>query len=159
MKSRRPVNSDVRCFGLWSMKHTFGMFLISRPDGIANVGSVNDLLGLSETGDATEGVPEIEKLEQLNLIFTGSKGNLLSPVDNRYSPEAELFLVARSFRDLFASADNDRISKAASDWADSESWKDTDVNPFDLYGMLRFLGYVCAKARVEDKELYLLLST
>ena len=48
------------------MKYTFGTFLISRPDGITNVRSVEDLLELSEVGDATEGVPEMEKLEQLS---------------------------------------------------------------------------------------------
>jgi hypothetical protein len=141
------------------MKYTFGIFLISGPDGIANVRSIDDLFELTEAGNATEGVPEIKKLEQLYLISTGSNENLFNPVPNRFSGESKLLLVARSFRDSFATADNDRVSKVASDWADSESWSDTDVNPFDLYGMLHYLNSLCMKACAEDKELYLLLSS
>ncbi len=141
------------------MKYTFGTFLISQPDGIINVRSVDNLFELTEAGDATEGVPEIEKLEQLNLILTGSNANLFTPIANRFSGASTLFLVARAFRDSFATADNDRVSQVASDWADSESWIDTDVNPFDLAGMLHFLSSLCVKACAEDKELYLLLSS
>ena len=67
--------------------------------------------------------------------------------------------MAQSFRDSFASADKDRISKVASDWADSELWSNTNVNPFDLCVMLTFLNSICVKACGEDKDLYLLLST
>lgn len=63
-----------------SMKYTFGTFLIARPDAITHVRSVDDLLELTEAGDATEGIPEIEKLDQLNLISTGSNENLFTPV-------------------------------------------------------------------------------
>ena len=141
------------------MKYTFGTFLISRPDMISNVRSVDDLLELTEAGNATEGVPEIEKIKQLNLILSGSNEDLLNPVTSRFSGESKLFLVTRSFRDLFAAADNDRVSKVASEWADSDSWNNTNVNPFDLYGMLHYLHSVCARGRAEDKELYLLLTT
>jgi hypothetical protein len=120
---------------------------------------VDDLLELTEGGNATEGIPEMEKIEQLNLIATGSNENLFTLVGNRFSGESRLFLVARSFRDSFAAADKDRISKVASDWANSESWRNTAVNPFDLCGMLNCLNSICVKARSEDKELYLLLST
>ncbi len=140
-----------------NMKYTSGHFLISRPDGITNVRSIDDLFELSESGSSTEGVPEIEKLEQLNLILTGSNTKLFSPVANRFSGESSLLLVARSFRDSFATADDERVSKLASDWATSESWIDTGVNPFDLAGMLHFLKSVCVKACAEDKDLYLLL--
>jgi hypothetical protein len=141
------------------MKYTFGTFLISRPDTISNVRSVDDLLELTESGNATQGVPEIEKIEQLNLIVSGSHEDLLNPVASRFSGESKLFLVTRSFRDLFAGLDNDRVSKVASEWADSKSWNDTNVNPFDLYGMLHYLHAVCARGRTEGKELYLLLTT
>lgn len=139
------------------MKYTFGHFLISRPDDVTSVRSIDDLFDLSGAGSATEGVPEIEKLEQLNLILTGSNANLLTPVATRFSGESNLLLVARSFRDSFATADDESVSKVASEWADSESWIDTDVNPFDLAGMLHFLKSVCVKACAEDKDLYLLL--
>jgi hypothetical protein len=141
------------------MKYSFGTFLISWPDGITKVRSVDDLLELTEAGNATEGVPEIEKLEQLCLISTGSNKDLFDSVPNRFSGGAKLLLVARLFRDSFARADNDRVSKIASDWADSESWSDTGVNPFDLYGMLHYLNSLCLKACAEDKDLYLLLSS
>jgi len=141
------------------MKYTFGTFLISRPDGITNVRSVEDLLELSEVGDATEGVPEMEKLEQLNLILTGSNAKLFTPVANRFSGASTLFLVAQPFRDSFATADSERVSQVASDWADSESWIETDVNRFDLVGMLHFLNSLCVKACAENKDLYLLLSS
>lgn len=157
MSLRHPVNYDVRCFPLL-MKYTFGMFVISPPDEIINVKSVQDLLELTEAGNATEGVADIAKLEQLSLIMTGSTEFLLRPTASGFTAGAKLFWVTRSFRDWFAGADNERVSKVASDWADSESWCDTNVNPFDLYGMLHFLNAVCAKARAEDKELYLLLT-
>ena len=61
------------------MKHAFGTFLISRPDGILNVRSVDDLRELTEGGNATEGIPEIEKIEQLNLSRPAqTKTSLLS---------------------------------------------------------------------------------
>jgi hypothetical protein len=141
------------------MKYAFATFLISRPDEIGNVTSVEDLLELSEGGSATEGVTEIEKLEQLNLILSGGNQDFLRPVASRFAGESKLFLVTRSFRDLFAAADNEAVSQVASDWANSESWNNTDVNPFDLYGMLHFLNAVCARGCSEDKELYLLLTT
>jgi hypothetical protein len=146
-------------FSLIDMKYPFGTFLISRPDEIGQITSVDDLLELTEAGNATDGIPEIEKLQQLSLILSGSNENLLSPVVSQFAGGSNLFLVARTFRDLIAAADNDRPSKMASDWADSESWNNTDVNPFDLYGMLHFLNAVCVRACSEDKELYLLLTT
>ena len=75
-----------------------------------------------------------------------------------FAEESKLFRVARSFRDSLAAADNERVSRLAADWADSESWRDTNLNQSDLYGMLHFLNGVCARARAEDKELYLLLT-
>ena len=141
----------------FQMKYAFGTFLISRPDQISNVRSVQDLLELTENGNATEGVPELNKLEQLNLLISGDQGDFLCPVSSGFAAASKLFLVTRSFRDSFAAADNERVSELTSDWADSASWRDTDVNPFDLYGMLHYLHAVCARACAEDKELYLLL--
>jgi len=140
------------------MKFAFGMFVISRPDEITEVRSVENLLELSEAGNATEGVPELDKLEQLNRMVSNFQEDFLLPVTSGFEEQSKLFAVARSFRDALAGADNERVSRVASDWADSESWCNTDVNPFDLYGMLHFLNAVCAKARAEDKELYLLLT-
>ena len=154
---RGRVNSAVRCF-FFTMKFTFGTFVISRPDEITNVRWVQDLLELTEAGNATEGVAESDKLEQLNRMVSDSEDHFLLPVTSGFAEESELFRVARSFRDSLATADNARVSKLASDWADSESWRDTSVNPFDLYGMLHSLNAVCARARAEDKELYLLLT-
>jgi len=79
-------------------------------------------------------------------------------VTSGFAEESKLFRVARSFRDSLAAADNERVSRLAADWADSESWRDTNLNQSDLYGMLHFLNGVCARARAEDKELYLLLT-
>jgi hypothetical protein len=72
--------------------------------------------------------------------------------------ESKLFWVTRSFRDLLAAADNERVSQVAADCAESQSWRDTGVKSMDLWGMLRCLSDVCAKARAQDKELYLLLT-
>ena len=140
------------------MKYTFGTFLISLPDEITNVKSLDDLWQLTKALNATEGVPAVEKLKQLNLIVTASNEDFLSPIDGEYLGESQLFLVSRSFRDAFATADNEYVTKVASDWSHSESWRDTDVNPFDIYGMLHYLKIVCARGRAEDKELYLLLT-
>jgi len=140
------------------MKYTFGTFLISESDRLPDLGAVDDLLQLTEARNATEGIPEIKKLEQLSLIWTGSKDNFLTPIANQFPSGSTLFLVARAFRDSVATADNDRVSKVASKWADSEAWSDTNVNPFDLLGMLTDLTSLCVKACAEDKDLYLLLS-
>src|SRR6185295_2563002 len=106
----------------------------------------------------TEGVADFNKRDQLNRVACDSQGDFLLPVTSGFGEDSELFRVARSFRDSLAAADNERVSRLAADWADSESWRDTNVNPFDLYGMLHFLNGLCAKARAEDKELYLLLT-
>lgn len=90
--------------------------------------SVDDLWELTEARNATEGISEIEKLETLNFILSGSSENLFIPVTDRFARESTLLLVARSFRDAFAAADDARVSKVASDWEDSDSWKNTDVN-------------------------------
>jgi hypothetical protein len=140
------------------MNFAFGMFVISRPDEITDVKSVEDLLALSEEGAATEGLPELYRLEQLNRMLSNPQKDFLLPVTSGFEEESQLFLVGNSFRDSLAAADNDRVSQLAAEWADSESWCNTDVNPFDLYGMLHFLNGVCARARAEDKELYLLLT-
>ena len=140
------------------MAFTFGTFVISRPDEITTVRSVQDLLELTEAGNATEGVADSDQLEQLNRMVSDSQDDFLLPVTSGFAEESQLFRVAHSFRDSLATADNERVSKLASDWADSESWRDTNVNPFDLYGMLHFLNAVCARARAEDKELYRLLT-
>jgi hypothetical protein len=140
------------------MKFTFGTFVISQPDEITKVRSVEDLLALTEAGIATDGVADLDKLEQLNRMLPNSLDDFLSPVTSGFAEESKLFRVTRSFRDSLAAADNERVSRLASEWADSASWRDTNVNPFDLYGMLHFLNAVCAKARAEDKELYLLLT-
>ena len=134
------------------------MFVISRPDEISNVRSVRDLMELSEAGDATEGVADLAQLEQLNRMVSTSDEHFLLPLTSGFASESKLFRVTHSFRDSLAAADNERVSRLAADWADSDSWRDTNVNPFDLYGMLHFLNGVCARARAEDKELYLLLT-
>ena len=141
------------------MAYTHGTFLIYQSDQIASLRSFDDLFDLLVADNATEGVPEIAKLEQLNAILTGSKNNFFSPVEHSISHSSALFLVAPALRDMFAAADNDRLSEVSSAWADSESWKDTDVNPFDLFGLLHYLNCLCVKARDENKNLYLLLSS
>ena len=140
------------------MKFGFGTFVTSRPDEITNVRSVDDLLALVETGAATEGIPDLDKLEQLDRMLSDSQENLLFPVTSGFAEESKLFRVTRSFRDSLAASDNERLSRIAADWADSESWRDTGINSMDLWGMLRGLNNVCARALAEDKELYLLLT-
>ena len=139
------------------MKYAFAMFLLSRPDEINKVKSIEDLFALSESGNATEGEPDIEKLEELNLILTGSNENFLHALPSGFESPSKLFWISHSFRDPFAVANNDRVSKVTADWADSESWKGTDVNPFDLFGMLHYLSAVCARGRDTGQELFLLL--
>jgi hypothetical protein len=140
------------------MKFAFGTFVISRPDEITNVRSVDDLLAQTEVGTATEGVPDLDKLEQLNRMLSNSQEDFLFPVTSDFAEESRLFRVTRSFRDSLADSDNELVSRMAADWAESESWRDTGVNWMDLWGMLRSLNDVCARARTEDKELYLLLT-
>ena len=120
---------------------------------------MDDLWELTEARNATFGISEIEKLETLNFILSGSNEKLFTPVTNRFAGASTLFLVARSFRDFFAAANDAHVSKVASDWEDSESWKNSDVNSFDLYCMVPDLNLLCAKACAEDKNLYLLLSS
>lgn len=141
------------------MTYTFGIFLISRPSEISHLRSVDDLFELTLAGKATEGIPEIRKVEQLNSLISGeSTEDLLTQVDHQFDSDSALYLVAKSFRNSVARADNDLISRVASEWVESESWRNTNVNPFDLYGMLHYLNSVCITACAEDKEVYLLLS-
>jgi len=99
------------------MKFGFGMFVISRPDEITEVRSVENLLELLEAGNATEGIPELDKLEQLNRMVSNFQKDFLLPVTNGFEEQSKLFVVARSFRDALAGADNERVSRVASDWA------------------------------------------
>ena len=59
------------------MVFTFGMFVISRPDEITDVRSIQDLLELSEAGNATEGVADFNKLDQLNRMVCDSQDDFL----------------------------------------------------------------------------------
>ena len=140
------------------MKFTFGTFVSSRPDEIINVRTLEQLVDLIETGSATEGVSDLDKLNQLHRLICGEETDFLTPLTSSYSEESKLFGVNRSFRDSLAVADNERCSRVAADWAETEPWRDTGINSMDLWGMLRFLSDVCARARAEDKELYLLLT-
>ena len=140
------------------MKFTFGTFVSSRPNEITNVCSLEQLVDLVETGNATDGVSDLDKLDELNRLMGGEKTDFLTPLTSSYSEESKLFCVNRSFRDSLAVADNDRCSRVAADWAETEPWRDTGINSMDLWGMLRFLSDVCARARAEDKDLYLLLT-
>jgi hypothetical protein len=140
------------------MKFAFGMFVISRPDEINQVRCLEDLMERYDAGDATEGLPDFDQLDELNLLMSGEKAEFLRPMPSTFVTESKLFCVTRSFRDLLAAADNDRVSQVAADWAESKPWRDTGVNSMDLWGMFLSLSAVCAKARLEDKELYLLVT-
>ena len=134
------------------------MFVISRQDEVTEIKSLENLMERYEAGDATEGLPDFDQLEQLNLLMSGDKADFLRPVTSGFLEESKLFWVTRSFRDSLAAADNERVSQVAADWAETEPWQGTGINSMDLWGMLRSLSDVCTKARAEDKELYLLLT-
>jgi hypothetical protein len=149
-----PSMSDVSC----DMKYSHGTFFIYSGDHLKNLKSFEDVFELLVANNASEAVPEINKLLQLNVLLTGSAENIFRPVDHKISETSNLLLTSCDFRDAMSEADEDRLGKLSSAWADSESFRDTNVNPFDLYGLLHFLKALCIKARDESKELYFLLS-
>jgi hypothetical protein len=141
------------------MPYTHGTFLIYPAAEIENLKSVDDLFQLLVDENASAAVPEIDKLVGLAVILTGSTQNCFVPVEQKISETSALFLVAKTFRDMLADADRDRLTDVTSAWVESDSWKDTEINSFDLFCLLLGLNSLSQKARDTAKELYLLLSS
>ena len=141
------------------MTYEHGDFLIYKPSEIENLKSLDDVLELLDTENIIDGIgPHPEKVAVLASILTGGEGRVPQPIEHRISDTSSLCLISPNFTEAVANTSQERLMQAASSWADSESWKDTHVNPFDLAGFLVGLNVLCRKARGEGKQLYLLLS-
>jgi hypothetical protein len=141
------------------MPYAHGTFFIYPAAQIEELESVDNLFQMLLDEDASEAVPEINKLLELSAILTGSDQNVFTPVEHRVSDTSALFLVARMFRDILADADQDRLTDVASTWAESDSWRGTEINPFDLFCLLLGLNSLSQKSRESAKDLYLLFSS
>src|SRR5436190_20031555 len=101
------------------MTYAHGTFFIYPAAQIEDLKSVDNLFQMLLDANASEAVPEIDKLLELSAILTGSDQNVFTPVEHRVSDTSFLFLVARMLRDILADADRDRLTDVTSAWAES----------------------------------------
>lgn len=141
------------------MTHSHGTFLIYPSEKLRNLKSLDGIFELLACGNASEGIPQIERLEKLLAIVTESSEKRLNPLAHRISEASAIFSAPRSVRDAFAVADDKSVSKLASALSYSRWWTETELDSSHFYGMLHDLRLLCLKAQVEDKDLYFLLST
>jgi hypothetical protein len=141
------------------MKYDRGDFLIFNPDEIENLNSLDEIDKLLNTECIIDGIgPYPEKIAVLDSIITDIEGRIPQPIKHRISETSVFCLISPSFTEAVATTSYEKLRETATAWADSESWKYTDVHSFDLAGFLVGLYALCRKALDERKQLYLLLS-
>jgi hypothetical protein len=142
------------------MKYDRGDFLIYNPNEIENLNCLDEIDKLMNTEGIIDGIgPYPEKIAVLDFMITDVEGRIPQPIEHRISETSVLCLISSSFTEAVATISYEKLRGAAAAWADSESWKYTDVHSFDLAGFLVGLNALCRKALDESKQLYLLLSS
>lgn len=141
------------------MSYSHGTCFIHQATQIEELKSVADLFQMLLDDDASAAVREIDKPSQLSAILVGSTQNVFTAIAHSVSDTSVIFLAARVFRNALADADRERLTEVTSAWAESDSWRNTEVNSFDLFCLLLGLSSLCQKARDTAQDLYLLLSS